>query len=158
MSRKKKTIEVPDKLVEGWEKAEQAIGENADLLSERTYSLAAGGLALSFTVMSFIVGEDKSALDWQALAIWGFFLLCIILDTISIFSAKRKAEKLELFFREKKNQGHTMPEIEVNKMIDHTNRSINRFNMIVFILLLITIVWTFIYSYLLLIKVSSIVR
>ena len=24
MSRKKKTIEVPDKLVEGWEKAEQA--------------------------------------------------------------------------------------------------------------------------------------
>ena len=34
MSRKKKTIEVPDKLVEGWEKAEQAIGENADLLSE----------------------------------------------------------------------------------------------------------------------------
>ncbi len=47
-----------------------------------------------------------------------------------------------------------MPETEVNKMIDHTNRSINRFNMIVFILLLITIVWTFIYSYLLLIKVS----
>ena len=154
MSRKKMTIEIPDKLVEGWEKAEQAIGENADLLSERTYSLAAGGLALSFTVMSFIVGEDKSALDWQALAIWGFFLLCIFLDTISIFSAKRKAEKLELFFREKKNQGHTMPEIEVNKMIDHTNRSINRFNMIVFILLLIIIVWTFIYSYLLLIKVS----
>ena len=69
MSRKKKTIEVPDKLVEGWEKAEQAIGENADLLSERTYSLAAGGLALSFTVMSFIVGEDKSALGWQALEI-----------------------------------------------------------------------------------------
>ena len=137
MSRKKKTIEIPDKLVEGWEKAEQAIGENADLLSERTYSLAAGGLALSFTVMSFIVGEDKSALGWQALAIWGLFLLCIILDTISIFSAKKKAEKLELFF-----------------MIDHTNRSINRFNMIVFILLLITIVWTFIYSYLLLIKVS----
>lgn len=34
MSRKKKTIEVPDKLVEGWEKAEQAIGENADLLSK----------------------------------------------------------------------------------------------------------------------------
>jgi hypothetical protein len=57
-------------------------------------------------------------------------------------------------FREKVNQGQTMPETEVNKMIDKTNRSINRFNMIVFILLLITIVWTFIYSYLLLIKVS----
>ena len=126
MSRKKKIIEFPGKQVEGWENAEKAIGENADLLSERTYSLAAGGL----------------------------FLLCIILDTISIFSAKRKAEKLELFFREKENQGQTMPETEVNKMIDHTNRSINRFNMIVFILLLITIVWTFIYSYLLLIKVS----
>ena len=154
MSRKKKTIEVPDKLVEGWEKAEQAIGENADLLSERTYSLAAGGLALSFTVMSFIVGEDKSALGWQALVIWSLFLLCIILDTISIFSAKKKAEKLELFFRNEVNLEHTMSETEVNKMIDQTNRLINRFNMIVFILLLITIVWTFIYSYLLLIKVS----
>jgi len=154
MSRKKKTIEVPDKLVEGWEKAEQAIGENADLLSERTYSLAAGGLALSFTVMSFIVGEDKSALGWQALVIWSLFLLCIILDTISIFSAKKKAEKLELFFRNEVNLEHTMSETEVNKMIDQTNRSINRFNMIVFILLLITIVLTFIYSYLLLIKVS----
>jgi acid phosphatase family membrane protein YuiD len=104
--------------------------------------------------MSFIVGEDKAALGWQALVIWSLFLLCIILDTISIFSAKQKAEKLELLFREKVNQGQTMPETEVNKMIDHTNRSINRFNMIVFILLLITIVWTFIYSYLLLIKVS----
>ena len=154
MSRKKKTIEVPDKLVEGWEKAEQAIGENADLLSERTYSLAAGGLALSFTVMSFIVGEDKSALGWQALVIWSLFLLCIILDTISIFSAKKKAEKLELFFRNEVNLEHTMSETEVNKMIDQTNRLINRFNMIVFILLLITIVLTFIYSYLLLIKVS----
>lgn len=154
MSRKKKTIEVPDKLVEGWEKAEQAIGENADLLSERTYSLAAGGLALSFTVMSFIVGEDKSALGWQALVIWSLFLLCIILDTISIFSAKKKAEKLELFFRNEVKLEHTMSETEVNKMIDQTNRSINRFNMIVFILLLITIVLTFIYSYLLLIKVS----
>ena len=51
MSRKRKTIEIPDKLVEGWEKVEKAIDENADLLSERTYSLAAGGLALSFTVM-----------------------------------------------------------------------------------------------------------
>jgi len=154
MSRKRKTIEIPDKLVEGWEKVEKAIDENADLLSERTYSLAAGGLALSFTVMSFIVGEDKAALGWQALVIWSLFLLCIILDTISIFSAKQKVEKLELLFREKVNQGQTMPETEVNKMIDHTNRSINRFNMIVFILLLITIVWTFIYSYLLLIKVS----
>ena len=154
MSRKKKTIEVPDKLVEGWEKAEQAIGENADLLSERTYSLAAGGLALSFTVMSFIVGEEKSALGWQALVIWSLFLLCIILDTISIFSAKKKAEKLELFFRNEVNLEHTMSETEVNKMIDQTNRLINRFNMIVFILLLITIVLTFIYSYLLLIKVS----
>ena len=154
MSRKKKTIEVPDKLVEGWEKAEQAIGENADLLSERTYSLAAGGLALSFTVMSFIVGEDKSALGSQALVIWSLFLLCIILDTISIFSAKKKAEKLELFFRNEVNLEHTMSETEVNKMIDQTNRLINRFNMIVFILLLITIVLTFIYSYLLLIKVS----
>ena len=47
MSRKKKTIEIPGKQVEGWENAEKAIGENADLLSERTYSLAAGGLALS---------------------------------------------------------------------------------------------------------------
>jgi len=105
MSRKKKTIEIPGKQVEGWENAEKAIGENADLLSERTYSLAAGGLALSFTVMSFIVGEEKSALGWQALAIWGLFLLCIILDTISIFSAKRKAEKLELFFRERRIKG-----------------------------------------------------
>lgn len=154
MSRKKKTIEIPDKLVEGWEKVEKAIDENADLLSERTYSLAAGGLALSFTVMSFIVGEDKAALGWQALVIWSLFLLCIILDTISIFSAKRKEEKLERLFREKVNQGQTMSETDVNKMIDQTNRSINRFNMIVFILLLVTIVWTFIYSYLLLIKVS----
>lgn len=154
MSRKKKTIEIPDKLVEGWEKVEKAIDENADLLSERTYSLAAGGLALSFTVMSFIVGEDKAALGWQALVIWSLFLLCIILDTVSIIGAKRKAEKLERLFREKVNQGQTMSEIEVNKMIDQTNRAINRFNMIVFILLLATIVWTFIYSYLLLIKVS----
>lgn len=154
MSRKKKSIEIPDKLVEGWEKVEKAIDENADLLSERTYSLAAGGLALSFTVMSFIVGEDKAALGWQALVIWSLFLLCIILDTISIFSAKRKEEKLERLFREKVNQGQTMSETEVNKMIDQTNRAINRFNMIVFILLLATIVWTFIYSYLLLIKVS----
>lgn len=154
MSRKKKSIEIPDKLVEGWEKVEKAIDENADLLSERTYSLAAGGLALSFTVMSFIVGEDKAALGWQALVIWSLFLLCIILDTISIFSAKRKEEKLERLFREKVNQGQTMSETEVNKMIDQTNRAINRFNMIVFILLLATIVWTFIYSYLLLIKAS----
>ena len=73
MSRKKKTIEIPGKQVEGWENAEKAIGENADLLSERTYSLAAGGLALSFTVMSFIVGEEQSVLGWQALAIWGLF-------------------------------------------------------------------------------------
>lgn len=152
MKRKKNTIEIPDKHGEGWEVAEKAIGENGDLLSERTYSLSAGGLALSFTIFSFLVGENKSALDWQAPVIWGMYLLCIILDTLSIITAKRKAEKLEKMFREKANQGEQMSEIEVNKVIDKENRLINRFNMIVFVLLLLTLIWTFVYSYLLLIK------
>ena len=155
MSKKKQTtIKIPDKLVEGWEKVEKAIDENATLLSERSYSLASGGLALSFTVISFVVGENKTALGWQAPGIWSLFLLCIILDTVSVIFAKRKAEKLEAMFREKVHREEKMTEEEVNGLIDETNRPIKRFNAVVFLLLLATIVWTFIYSYSLLVKLS----
>ena len=36
MNRKKKSIEIQDKLVEGWEKDEKATNENADLLGTRS--------------------------------------------------------------------------------------------------------------------------
>ena len=36
MNRKKKSTEIQDKLVEGWEKVEKATDENADLLGTRS--------------------------------------------------------------------------------------------------------------------------
>ena len=154
MSRKKQTILIPNKLVEGWENVEKAIDENGTMLSERSFTLAAGGLALSFTVMSFIVGEDKTALDWQAPVIWSLYLLCILLDTLSIIFAKRTAEKLEKELRKKVNRNETMSESEMNKLIDKTNRPIKLFNALVFVFLLGTIIWTFVYSYSLLRSLS----
>ena len=154
MSNRKKIIEIPDKLVEGWKQTEKAIDENATLLSERTYSLGAGGLALSFTVVSFIIGEGGRAIDWQAPVIWGLFLCCILADTISIIYAKRKAEKLEFFFRKKVNSGETMTEVEVNAMIDAANKGIRLFNIIVFSSLVVAIIWAAMYSYCLLLSLS----
>lgn len=154
MSKRKKEIEVPDKLIEGCEKTAKAIDENATLLSERTFSLGAGGLALSFTVISFIISEGKASLNWQAPAIWGLFLVCILADTYSIIYAKRKGEELESTFSEKVNRGETMTANEVNRMIDATNTGIRRFNSIVFYLLVVAIIWAAAYSYCLLLTLS----
>lgn len=150
MNKRKKEIDIPDKLVEGWQKTEKAIDENAALLSERTYSLGAGGLALSFTVISFIIGEGKVSLDWQAPVIWGLFLICILADTHSYFYAKSKAEKLELLFRNKVDKGEKMSAAEVNSMIDKANKGVRLYNTIVFWTLIVAIVWAAAYSYCLL--------
>ncbi len=61
---------------------------------------------------------------------------------------------MEALFREKVHREEKMTEEEVNGLIDETNRPIKRFNAVVFLLLLATIVWTFIYSYSLLVKLS----
>lgn len=147
MKQRKTTIVIPDKLVDGWEKAEKAIDENATMLSERTYSLATGGLALSFTVVSFIIGENQISLDWQAPVIWSFFLVCIIADTLSIVYAKNRAERLESSFRDKKEKGITMTAKEVNEVIDSVNKKIRIVNTAVFIFLLATIIWAAAYCY-----------
>jgi hypothetical protein len=154
MKRKKTTLEIPDRLVEGWENAEKAIHENASLLSERTYSLATGGLALSFTIISFIIGQNKIILGWQAPVIWLLFLLCIIADTFSIIWAKHKDVKLEAFLRSKQEKGDKMSAKELNNLIDKTNRPIIILNTVVFICLVFVIIWTAIYCYLLLTKLS----
>lgn len=154
MKHRKTTVEIPNRLVEGWENAEKAFDENSDLLSERTFSLATGGLALSFTVISFIVGDNKLALGWQALAIWSFYLACIIADTISIVIARVKASKLEALFAEKIQKGEKMTAKEVNSLIDTTNKPIRIINTIVFCCLLLVMIWTAIYCYSLLSKLS----
>lgn len=154
MKRRTTTIEIPNRLVEGWENAEKAIDENASLLSERTYSLATGGLALSFTVISFIIGENRLALGWQAPVIWFLFLACIIADTISIVIAKNRASKLESFFRSKQEKGERMTAKEVNAKIDEENKPIRILNALVFCALLITILWTAFYCYCLLANLS----
>ena len=86
--------------------------------------------------------------------IWSLYLLCILLDTLSIIFAKRTAEKLEKELRKKVNRNETMSESEMNKLIDKTNRPIKLFNALVFVFLLGTIIWTFVYSYSLLRSLS----
>ena len=154
MSHRKKTIEIPDKLVEGWEKVEKAIDENATMLSERTYSLSAGGLALSFTIISFIIGGNKACIGIQAPLIWFGFLICILADTGSIVYAKKRAEKLELDFRKRVNNGEKMTDTEVNRIIDSENKRICLFNTIVFSFLIAVIIWAVIYCFSLLNKLS----
>jgi len=152
MSKRKETINVPDKLVEGWDSAQKAIDENATMLSERSYSLATGGLAISFSIMSFIIEDYHLDFGWQAPLIWAGFILCIIADTWSVFDAKRQAEKLELLFRDKIHKGETMTEVEVNNLIARTNKRIRRINIIVFGAILLLICASLLYCSILLYK------
>ena len=145
---------VPDMSGETWDIAVKIWRENSELLSHRVYSLAAGGLALSFTAISFIVGENKAALGFQAPIIWSLFLLCIILDTISIIVAKNRAAQLEAITSNRIKSGQEMSGDEANKIIDKMNKPIGILNTIVLLLLIITIIWAILYCYCLLLHLS----
>lgn len=145
---------VPDKSGETWDIAVKIWRENSELLSNRVFSLSAGGLALSFTAISFIVGENTAALGFQAPIIWSLFLLCIIFDTISIIVAKNRAAQLEAITSNRIKSGQEMSDEEANKIIDKMNKPIGILNTIVLVLLIITIIWAALYCYCLLLHLS----
>lgn len=148
MSRKKELkSSLHNSLEDLWANAEKAISENSEELSKRVFSLASGGLALSFTIISFLVGENKASIDWKAPLIWCSFLLCIVLDTFSFVYAKYKASKIELHTRKEIELGNQLSSEEVNALIDRQNRHIALFNSIVLALVIITIVCTVLYCF-----------
>jgi len=130
-----------------WESAEKAYHENGEKLSSRIFTLSAGGLGLSFTIFSFIVGENKSVLGWPALAIWGAYLLCILLDTFALAYAKRLAGKLEKRTREMIEAGETITDKDANTLVDQLNRRLTCYSNAVFILVIVTLVCTAAYCY-----------
>ena len=139
---------------EAWENAVKAKKENADMLSHRIYSLATGGLALSFTAISFIVGDNKLALGRQAPLIWALFLLCIILDTFSILYARYRASKFVEYSSNRIKSGEILTDDEANRLIEKYNKPVIVFNLIVFILVIVAIIWAALYCYCLLLSIS----
>lgn len=159
MSKKKKKQSllkpvITDRSGEMWDNAVKTWRENSELLSHRVYSLSAGGLALSFTAVSFIVGENKAILGWQAPIIWTLFLICIILDTTSIVVAKNRAAKLESITSKRIKSGQEITDDEADEIVDQMNKPISILNTTVLVLLIGTIVWATLYCYCLLLHLS----
>lgn len=142
----------PKAEVKLWRNAEKALNESDEKLSSRIFTLSAGGLGLSFTVFSLIVDHKDCSLGWPALAIWGTYLLCILLDTFSLAIATRKAEKLEQDTRGKIQRGESMTDQDANETVDQSNLILSRIRNTVFILLIITILSTAVYCYWLFLK------
>ena len=124
MARDRKTpkIEVPNALIEGSEKVDKAIDDNSTILSERTFSLASGGLVTSFSIISYIVEHQGKTIDIYAICIWIAYLICILLDCISLFYAQHLAEKQAKEFRYLVTIGTVLPASEVNARIDAVNK------------------------------------
>ena len=150
---KKPIIDPQASLQEGVASAEKAVVENADILSNRVFALAAGGLGLSFTVISYIVGENKSLIDCQAIWIWISYIVWMLLDTISVVFAKARAMKLSSYYSKLITEGGSMVASEVNSIIDERNRLVRILNNVCLWGVLASIIWTIIYSYCLLIHI-----
>lgn len=146
-NRKTPQIDVPNALVEGCEKVEKTIDDNSTILSERTFSLASGGLVTSFSIISYIIEHQGKTIGVAAICLWMAYLICILLDCMSLFYAQHQAEKQGKEFRDLVTIGTVLPASEVNAMIDVVNRKIKRFNLVVFCLLFASIVATAIYVY-----------
>lgn len=135
--------------MELWRKAQQAMIDNEDQFNSRIFTLASGGLGLSFTVYSFIVSEMKLTLTWPAYAIWISFLVCIVLGMTSSAIATFLSVRLEKKARKMVKEGEDLPEEIANKLIDSANKTLLRIDWIAFILLILTTVAATLYCFLL---------
>lgn len=130
-----------------WDNVQKALNESDDKLNSRIFTLATGGLGLSFTVFSFVVSEMKISLTWPALAIWLAFLICIILDSSSLACAKVLTSRLEKKIRKKIKNEEPISDVEANAAIDTVNKVVSGIEWFAFILSILAIVGAALYCY-----------
>lgn len=74
----------------------QTIHDGQSIIESRNYEIAAGGLALSLTVLSlsYSLGKLPVGSEWAVVSIWGVFTLCILIHYISQHLSVRILSKL----------------------------------------------------------------
>ena len=158
LKKKRKNKKAPDIIIvsssnsntesalrEGFDKAVELFRENDKLLSSRVFTIATGGLAFSFTVISFLVEDRKDLASWPTLIIWLGFLICIVWDTISVYKARESGRALSEIFGEKIKKGENLSSNEINKIIKDNNQKTRDFNNQIYILLFLDILATLFY-------------
>lgn len=142
----RKESKYPSAANRGMLMADKSVKGNEDRFAKRIYNLSAGGLAITFTVFSFMATSGMT-INWKvASLILAFYVIIIIADTITIIKARNKAKDVFIYLRKRVRSRDEIGERAVNDLFDSPNNSIFISGLLIFILLLINIVATLIYS------------
>lgn len=113
---------------------------------DRTYQIAAGGLSLSFTVFSFLMGREGGlAFSWQISVIWAVFAACLIINYLSQRISAKRFVKLQQDLYKDRNNKVSYDEDTIMKRNQESDRLPNFLNCLTECLLVANIVFTIIY-------------
>lgn len=121
--------------------------ESESLWEDRTYQMAAGGLSLTFTVFSFLMsGKNAISFEWPMAVIWSGYAFCLIVNYLSQRCAARHFVKLQEELYNNRNKGLEYNEQRQINRDEKYDKSINFFNVLTEIVLVLDIVFTVIYT------------
>lgn len=127
--------------------------ESESLWEDRTYQLATGGLSLTFAVFSFLMsGENAKSFEWPMAVIWSGFAFCLVVNYLSQRCAAKHFVKLQEELYNDRNKGLGFSEERQIKRDEKYDKSVNFFNVLTEIVLVLDIVITVIYTCCLFIK------
>lgn len=133
-----------DKLFEGVLRAQATLSDNERRILDGFFKLSAGGLALSFTIFSFL--SDKVSMNWIPVAInLSFYVIVILFELYSSYFAKKQAAYLKNFLLNRIISNEEMSGNSINELFDMANEKITSLNWITCILLISNILFTVIY-------------
>jgi hypothetical protein len=121
--------------------------ESESLWEDRTYQMAAGGLSLTFAIFSFLMsGENAKSFAWPMAFIWFGYAFCLVVNYLSQRCAAKHFVKLQEELYNDRSKGLEYSEQRQIKRDEKYDKSVNFFNILTEIVLVLDIVFTVIYT------------
>lgn len=121
--------------------------ESETIWEERTYQLCAGGLSLTFAVFSFLMSKENGiSFHWQMAAIWGGYVLCLVLNYLSHRISICKFKNLQEQLDKDRLAGVEYDEEKLAKRNSESDCLINIMNCVTEVVLVVNIIFTIVYT------------
>jgi len=130
-----------------FDKIQNTLNSAYDHIDDIIFKLSAGGLTISFPVLSFLEARGQLHSEWIILIIWGLFALCLIGISISHIISRDTAKRSQEVIRQMINNGEKYDSKIIDEQARSSQKPLRWINNICFWVLMANILLTISYTF-----------